>query len=87
MKNFFKNSDLKKRTSLPRDFPGRLSGARRAHMSQNYFSTKEQYLDFQNPKGKYQKIFIFFVRIFYACMHAPMPPMHAPPIGGMEPVF
>ena len=57
------------------------------HLSRNYFSTKEQYLDFLNPKGKYQKIFIFFVRIFYACMHAPMPPMHAPPIGGMEPVF
>ena len=66
MKNFFKNSDLKKRTSLPRDFPGRLTGARRAHMSQKYFSTKEQYLDSLTAKGKHQKIFIFFVRIFYA---------------------
>ena len=66
MKNFFKNSDLKKRTSLPRDFPGRLTGARRAHMSQKYFSTKDQYLDSLTAKGKHQKIFIFFVRIFYA---------------------
>ena len=66
MKIFFKNSDLKKRTSLPRDFPGRLSGARRAHMGLNYFSTKVDHLDSLNIKGNFMKIIIFFVRIFYA---------------------
>ena len=57
------------------------------YMSRNYFLTKEQYLDFKNVKGQYQKIFNFFVRIFYACMLACIMAMHAPPIGGIEPVF
>jgi len=66
MKIFFLNSDLKKRTLFSRTLRRALTGAWRAHMSQNYFSTKEQYLDSLNIKGKYQKNFIFFVRIFYA---------------------
>ena len=33
-------------------------------MGQNYFLREEQYLDSKNPKGQYQKIFSFFLRIF-----------------------
>ena len=66
MKIFFKNSDLKKRTLFSRTLRRALTGARRAHMSQKYFSTKVDHLDSLNIKGKHQKIFIFFVRIFYA---------------------
>ena len=35
-----------------------------AHISPNYFLREEPYVNSLNPKGQYQKIFIFYFRIF-----------------------